>query len=91
MDACVSIRSTVAPPCVDGAAKKLDDGCLVFGDHAAATFAAASARTVKTGHVARRTTGSAVDPNSIRSIGFLPWIPSTIRSLRCSAAMRRIS
>ena len=34
---------------------------------------------------------STVEPNTIRSIGFRPWTPSTIRSLRNSSAIRRIS
>ena len=46
--------------------------------YAAAEAATACGRTVRTGHVARRTTGSAVEPKSIRSMGFRPWMPRTI-------------
>ena len=48
-------------------------------------------RTVSAGQVARRTTWLVVDPNSIRSSGFRPCTPMTIRSGLWSVAARRIS
>ena len=37
-------------------------------------------RSVRTGHVARRTTWLVVDPKSMRSNGLRPWTPMTMRS-----------
>ena len=63
---------------------------VAVANQAAATAERPSGRTVRTGQAAWRRIGSVVVPNTMRSIGFRPWIPSTIRSLFSSAATLKI-